>query len=73
MSSKRVKYLIIVAVCIFISSVIYMAFTFDEVGGADEKIAGVVEEYAKAAGLLALKVNKKLFLLRGFPAISVSS
>jgi len=50
MNNKWIKILIIAVVVIFIGMVIYMAFTYDEVPGADEKISGVVKEYAEKVG-----------------------
>ena len=51
MNSKWLKTTIIAAVCIFMGTVIYMTFTYDEVPGADEKIGGVVEQYAEKVGV----------------------
>lgn len=51
MNNKWIKTSIIAAVCIFIGMVVYMAFTYDEVPGADAKVSEVVKEYAEKAGV----------------------
>lgn len=49
--NKWTKISIIVAVCIFMGAVIYMAFTYDNVPGADAKLSGVIEQYTEKAGV----------------------
>jgi len=51
MSNKMKKTVIIVSLLIFIGIVVYMAFTYDEVPGADEKLGGVIEEYTQKVGV----------------------
>lgn len=45
------KILLLAVVCVFAGMVVFMAFTNEEVPGADEKVGLVVEEYAKKAGV----------------------
>lgn len=51
MSNRWRKIMLAAVVCLFAGMVTFMAFTRDEVPGADEKVGQVVEEYAKKAGV----------------------
>lgn len=51
MKSKWKKSLIVLALCLFIGNIVYMAATYDKVRGADEKIRGVTEVYAQKVGV----------------------
>lgn len=50
MNNKWTKISIIAAVCLFFGSVVYMAFTYDEVPGADVKVGGIAGKYAEKVG-----------------------
>lgn len=51
MSNKWKKTLVIALICIFSGIVIYMAFTYKEILGTDDKIGVVVKQYAEKAGV----------------------
>lgn len=51
MINKLKKILVILLVCFFIGSIVYMTFKYNAIGGADEKIGAVVKQYAEKAGV----------------------
>ena len=45
------RILIIVGVCLFVGTIIYMSFTYNEVKGTDDKIGDVTKVYTQKAGI----------------------
>ena len=51
MKSRQVKLVSFIALLLFIGVIVYMAFTYKEVTGTDDKINGVVAQYADKVGV----------------------